>query len=205
VFDYEVGAVGFPPGAQYVALGHLHRRQQVPGFPALHYCGSPLALDFGEVADAKAVLLVDVQAGGEAQVTDVALVAGRPLRTIAGTLAELRGLAGSTGDAWLKVVVREGGRIGLADEVRHLFPNCVDVVVDRPVAPAEGPARPVRPSATPTELFAQFLAERGDGQPELVELFAELLEEAERSESGIEAAISPGPGLSAPAALRAVG
>ena len=60
VFDYWVPATAFPAAAQYVALGHLHRRQQLAGPAPLHYCGSPLQLDFGETANEPVVNLVDV-------------------------------------------------------------------------------------------------------------------------------------------------
>ena len=182
VFEYEVGAVGFPSSAQYVALGHLHRRQQVPGPGQIHYCGSPLALDFGEVADTKGVLVVEAHPGTPARVTDIELSAGRRLRTLTGPLEQIRPLAGTTGDEWLKVVLQEAPRIGLADEVRELFPECVDVVVERPPGPEPtGEPRPSRAGYTPAELFDAFLDERGERQPPLVELFAELLEEAEAS------------------------
>src|SRR5690606_17469096 len=65
VFDYWVPATAFPAAAQYVALGHLHRAQQLPGPAPLHYPGSPLQLDFGETAN-------------EPQVNVVALRRGRP-------------------------------------------------------------------------------------------------------------------------------
>jgi len=49
IFQYELPGGAFPPALHYVALGHLHRTQPVPGAacPAW-YSGSPLALDFGE-------------------------------------------------------------------------------------------------------------------------------------------------------------
>ncbi|BCB87948.1 hypothetical protein Psuf_052610 [Phytohabitans suffuscus] len=48
VMGYAVPATVFPGSAHYVALGHLHRAQQVPGPAPVRYCGSPLAVDFGE-------------------------------------------------------------------------------------------------------------------------------------------------------------
>jgi exonuclease SbcD len=180
VFEYEVGAVGFPSTAQYVALGHLHRRQQLPGAGQLHYCGSPLQLDFGETADVKAVLVVEVHPAMPARVRDVELTAGRRLRTLQGSIDSLRQAVGSTGDDWLKLVVQESPRIGLADEVRELFPSCVDVVIERPEGADRGaPTRASRQGQAPAELFRAFLAERGDVEASLVDLFASLLEEAE--------------------------
>ncbi len=48
IFEYAVPATVFPADAHYVALGHLHRRQRMAAPSPVHYCGSPLAVDFGE-------------------------------------------------------------------------------------------------------------------------------------------------------------
>src|SRR4029079_12416652 len=121
----------FPSSAQYVALGHLHRRQRLPGDGELHYCGSPLALDCGEFRDSRAFLVVEARAGEPASVRDVPVRAGRPLRVVQGTLDQLAE-AEVDGDAWLKVIVEEKARTGLADEVRDLFPTAVDVCIAAP-------------------------------------------------------------------------
>lgn len=183
VFDYEVRAASFPAMAQYVALGHLHRRQQVPGGGQIHYCGSPLQLDFGETKDIKSVSVVEAHAGAAVTVRDIELLQGRRLQSLVGTLDELRELAGEAEGAWLKVIVHEAPRVGLADEVRALFPGAVDVVVERPeaecAAGAQGPERLSRAGRGPAELFGGFLAERGIEDPALVALFAEVLNEIE--------------------------
>ena len=89
VFDYWVPATAFPAAAQYAALGHLHRAQQLPGPAPLHYCGSPLQLDFGETANEPAVNVVDVRPGKPAIVRSVPLTAGSRLRTLRGTLVDV--------------------------------------------------------------------------------------------------------------------
>lgn len=192
IFEYEVNALGFPPNAHYVALGHLHRRQQVPGPGQIHYCGSPLQLDFGETSDIKGVVVVEAHPGMPAKVRDVTLTAGRRLRRVTGTMNDLRALAASTDeadDAYLKVVVQEPARVGLADEVRDLFPHCVDVLVeraehDRPGASGDGGgARAQRP---PEELFAEYLRDQQVEDPILTELFGRLLEEAGGAEDQAE-------------------
>ena len=63
VEEYAVAAQSFPASVAYVALGHLHRPQKLPGGPAIHYCGSPLQLDFGEEDEAKQVNLVELAPG----------------------------------------------------------------------------------------------------------------------------------------------
>ncbi len=177
IFDYWVPAAAFPATAHYVALGHLHRAQAIDGPCPLRYCGSPLQLDFGETKDDKSVAIIDAHPGAPAKVETVALANGRRLRTIGGSLDVLAGLAGTTGDDHLRVVVDERPRAGLADEVRALFPDAVDVTV---VAAETGTAGTVSPGdrlgKAPTELFAEYLAERGVDDPRLTALFGELLE-----------------------------
>jgi exonuclease SbcD len=178
VFEYSVAATAFGSTPHYVALGHLHRQQVVAGPCPIRYSGSPLMLDFGEVADTKGVLLVDGHAGAPATISSVVLTAGRRLRVIEGTLDELRGVTGAVGDDWLKVRVREPMRVGLADEVRALLPQAVDVEVVRDDEP-HGSSRPapVRSGLTPTELFAAYLADQQVDDARLTALFAELYEE----------------------------
>ena len=177
VFEYSLTAHAFPPGLQYVALGHLHRQQLVPGPIPIYYPGSPLQLDFGEVNDEKGVLLVDVHPGKPAIVRPVKLTAGRRLRQIQKPMSELRASNLDTGDDWLKVVVEEKSRPGLADEVRALLPNAVDVVIAS-AADAEHPPRRPRTGRTPQELFAEFLADRSIEADKLAPMFAALLAEA---------------------------
>lgn len=132
-----------------------------------------LQLDFGETADDKAVLVVEAAPGTPAQVRSVALTAGRRLRTVEGDLAALEALAGTTGDDFLRVRVDEPARAGLADDVRALLPDAVEVTVVRPEA--ERRERAERAGRTPIELFDLYLAEQDAADPDLSALFAELL------------------------------
>lgn len=186
VFDYWVPATAFPATAHYVALGHLHRPQQIAAAAPVRYAGSPLQLDFGEAGEDKAVLVVDAGAGQPAAVRSVPLTAGRRLRTVRGSLDDLEELAGTTGDDHVRVVVTGGARAGLADEVRRRFPDAVDVVVE--AAPDEGSRDgPARLGRSPRALFAEYLAERDAEDPRVAALFAELHDELESvSDQGSE-------------------
>ena len=59
----NLGCVGADifAGFDYTALGHLHRPQRVGGQETVRYSGSPIALSFSEVADAKSVVIIDTQ------------------------------------------------------------------------------------------------------------------------------------------------
>ncbi|MBC7325293.1 MAG: exonuclease SbcCD subunit D, partial [Moorella sp. (in: Bacteria)] len=69
-----------PQGAQYVALGHLHRPQAVEGVSApCRYSGSPLAYSFSEAGQAKSVVVADITPGQPAEIREIHLSSGCPL------------------------------------------------------------------------------------------------------------------------------
>jgi exonuclease SbcD len=113
----SVGGVEQVPGSvfdgvDYVALGHLHGPQRLAEH--LRYSGSPLAYSFSEADHHKSVWLVDLDAGGLADVRRQELPVPRRLATIRGQLAEV--LANPTfsalEDHYLSVV--------LTDQVRPM-------------------------------------------------------------------------------------
>ena len=178
IFDYFVPTQAFPADAHYVALGHLHRPQRIAGPCPMRYSGSPLVLDFGEAEGAKSVTLIDATAGVPATATEVPLTSGRRLRTLRGDLASLDDQRTRQDDAYLRIVVEEAPRAGLADEVRRWFPHAVDVTVvvpDRPGADDTWQMDALQRS--PAELFAEYLEAHGVVDPPVQALFAELLEE----------------------------
>ncbi|MDQ3767130.1 MAG: exonuclease subunit SbcD [Actinomycetota bacterium] len=182
VFDYYVDATAFPSDAHYVALGHLHKPQKMPAGAPVHYCGSPLWLDFSDDDEPKTTLIVEAFPGTPAKVRAVPMKAGRRLRTLTGTVAELARVVGTTGDDLLRVRVQEQARAGLGDEVRTMFPETVDVMA----APIESATRDYDRSASsgnPRALFGEYLAERNVGDERLSELFDRLLEETYASAS----------------------
>jgi exonuclease SbcD len=177
--DYMIPAGAFPSAASYVALGHLHRAQLMPGPAPIWYSGSPIQVDFGESDDRKQVLLVDAPATGSARVEPVELTRGWRLRTVTGTLDELSASVG-TDDAFLRVVVREQPRPGLADEVRALLPQAVDVRI-APESSSRAGTDPQPISAglrlSPRDLFAAYLDFSGQARdPRILALFDELLD-----------------------------
>ena len=182
IFDYHVPTHVFPPSASYVALGHLHRTQEIPARCPVWYSGSPVAVDFGEQATTPGVLLVDVAPGRPARVRPVALEAARSLRTLTGTLAELAAID-DAGDALLRVIVTEPVRAGLGAEVRAMLPNAIDVQLAAPAPVAGSAARPSRRGLGPAELFHRYLTDRGIEDRAVEALFAELLDTATLGEA----------------------
>jgi exonuclease SbcD len=196
---YAVPATIFPASAHYVALGHLHRHQQVPAPAPVRYCGSPLAVDFGDGTEPKrrgsgdgtepkrrgsgegenapGLTIVEVTAGSTARARHLPVTAAVPLRTVRGTLDELARL--DAGPAWLRVYLREQPRAGLREQVQELLPRALEVRIDPELVPAPGTAaRPAtRAGRTPTQLFTDYLAARGHADEPVRALFEELYEE----------------------------
>lgn len=197
IFQYAVSASAFPASAHYVALGHLHRAQAIAGPCPIRYSGSPLQLDFGETNDTKTVTVVEAGVGRPASARELPLASGRRLRTIRGSLAELDAMDRGTrsdprsdpgghpgndpNEDWLKVIVRELPRIGLAEEVRKRFPTAVDVVVEDPTSPdrtdLHGKTSVSRGGRSPHELFGDYLKSANEPDPAVLSLFDRLLDE----------------------------
>ena len=149
IFEYNVPASVFPAEAHYVALGHLHRRQTLPAPCPVVYSGSPFAVDFGEQDNTHVVCLVEVTPTTPAKVTDIPITAGRRLRTVHGTVAELVARADELGDDFLRVYVREPTSAGLREEITDALPNALEVRIDPEFAAVVNPARPHRQPGRP--------------------------------------------------------
>lgn len=218
VEEYAVPTNAFPVEAAYVALGHLHRPQALAGPCPIHYCGSPLQLDFGEDGGAKQVNLVEAEPGIRAKVTALPLRAGRPLVTVLGTVADLEALAAergwsagasagaNDGDAdgaagpWLRLEVTEPARAGLADEVRAVLgERVVEVRVARPADGAGARQTTRRDGRTPSQLFGSYLQERGVVDADLERAFAALYDEVHEPEEPLDSEVGPVPAGPPPA------
>jgi exonuclease SbcD len=178
---YTATAQAIPAGPQYVALGHIHAPQPVPGAPVpAEYAGSLLPLDFGEAGERKRVVLVDVEPGTLATVRSAPLAAGRPLRQERGTWEELEARAPELEDSYLDLTVEVGGPDpDLGRRAAERFPFLVRVRAARPaIERRERTAGGDRPPDD--ELYGAYVrASTGeDAPPALLTLFREILEEA---------------------------
>jgi DNA repair protein SbcD/Mre11 len=180
IFDYHLPALAFPPSASYVALGHLHRTQKVPGPCPIWYPGSPIAVDFGEGDNRGAVLLIEASPGRPAKVDTVELASARRLVTLTGTVPDLS-TASIADDALVRVIVTEPARTGLADEVRaavasvNASATVAEVRVQRSDQPRVTGDQRVSSGRSSTELFHDYLADAGVNDTDVERLFAQLL------------------------------
>lgn len=140
--DVRVGGIGDAPasvfaGVDYVALGHLHRAQQIPSDEVLvRYSGSPLAYSFSEEHHAKSVTLIDIPAVGDIVIREIATPVPRRLATIRGTLAALLAdpeLEVHVGD-WVRAVLTDERRpTDAMAQIRGRFPHALQLEFDRPL------------------------------------------------------------------------
>jgi exonuclease SbcD len=183
IASYAVPSTVFPTSTHYVALGHLHRRQQVVAPCPVHYCGSPLAVDFGEEENVPSVTIVEVSADRAARTRDVAIASARRLRTVRGTLDELARISpGDSATEWLRVFVRERPRAGLREAVQEMLPNALEVRIDPETLAEIDPSAsraPRQAGRGPIDLFNSYLSAAGHADPAVSELFERLHADAE--------------------------
>jgi DNA repair protein SbcD/Mre11 len=179
---YAVPPARLPAAAQYVAVGHLHRPQDVTGAPVpTRYAGSPLQLDFGERDQRKSVTIVDAVAGRPAQLDIIPLTSGRALRDVEGTLDELTARADEFGTDFLRVTVAVAQPVpGLADQVRGILPNALII---RPKLPVSLDASPLqdRRGVSPEQQFSDWFQRFNNSvtpSEALLNAFRQLREEA---------------------------
>jgi exonuclease SbcD len=179
LLGYEVPPHVFPVSTHYAALGHLHRYQEIGGPCPIAYSGSPIALDFGEEDNTSVALIVHATPDSRATVRPVPLTGGRRLVTLRGTVDEVVAAGEEAGEAFLRVILKEKAKAGIADMVREKLPNTLDVQIDESFrAKAQTGAVKSRVGRSPTDLFADFLSEREIDDPRLGAMFAELLDES---------------------------
>ncbi|HST48713.1 exonuclease SbcCD subunit D [Jatrophihabitans sp.] len=202
IFEYSVPATVFGAEPHYVALGHLHRRQSLPAPCPVHYCGAPIAVDFGEQDNTSMVLLVEVSPTTPAEVTEIPLTRGRRLRTVYGTFAQLLARADEFGEDYLRVYVSEPGRAGLVEELRTALPNALEIRIDPKfvAATTRSSSAGRMEQQTPQELFDAYCAERTVDDEKVRALFARLHDEVTsadgpgRRPAATASATSRGPG-----------
>ncbi|MCZ4608849.1 exonuclease SbcCD subunit D [Streptomyces sp. Lzd4kr] len=183
IMEYHVPAAIFPVEAHYVALGHLHRRQEIPAACPVHYSGSPYAIDFGEQNNTHVVCLVEASPGTPAHITDIPVTAGRRLRTIEGTVAQLTADPASYGEDYLRLVVTQPGYAGMRDDLYEALPNALQILIhpDHASTGATAGIGVHQPVRTPAQLFADYCDSVGVSDDRVTDLFNQLHDDLTRS------------------------
>jgi exonuclease SbcD len=178
---YAATAQAIPPGPQYVAMGHIHAPQTVPGTPVpAEYAGSLLALDFGEAGEHKRVVIVDAEPGRLAVAETVPITGGRRLVRLNDTWDSIEARADGLADSFLDLTVKTSGTdMSLSERAHQAFPFLVNVRAQRPAGAHRD--RQAKGHRSWEELYAEFYRrEHEEDAPEdLLALFRDVLEEAD--------------------------
>jgi DNA repair protein SbcD/Mre11 len=116
-----------PDNYDYIALGHIHKRQQVKQAPVpTWYCGTPYQIDFGEAGAEKGVHLVDFETNKSPVVHFEPLELLHPLAMITCQEEQLEDILTEWKDThhYLKLRIHvKAPRKGLVDDLRERLGN----------------------------------------------------------------------------------
>ncbi|OEH91676.1 exonuclease SbcCD subunit D [Bacillus solimangrovi] len=188
---YTVRATSLPERAQYTALGHLHRPQNIKHAKSpARYSGSPLAFSFSESSYTKSVTIVELsppKAEKEIKIDEVYLSSGRPLVTwkARNGLQEVYNWLeeGRDKQAWIDLEVNVEHALSI-EEIHRLRKQHRGIIHIRPIFPEmETDEESTKVQKLPIdEMFKRFYQRQtGGGMPEgeLVQLFMELVHDEE--------------------------
>jgi len=162
--DWAASPKALPRGASYIALGHLHKPQQVDARAPAYYAGSLLQLDFGEAGEEKTFNVVTASPGKGGTVETVPYEGGLPLVDLRLSLPELEVAAGRYRKGWLRVTVPLAEMDpDLNRKVRELLPNALVVRAELPEV-EEQPESLLEPGLPPVGHYAAYHF-RAHGQP----------------------------------------
>lgn len=154
-------------GFDYVALGHIHRPQNVA--PGVRYSGSPLKYSFSEISDKKSVTIIELGGKGEVSVRTVPLTPLRDLKEIKGTYAELTARDSYEGttyrDDYMHVILTDEDDVPEAlGKLRVIYRNLMKLEYRNSRTSALG--RVTAPEAvrerTPAQLLGELFVKQND-------------------------------------------
>ena len=147
----------------YVALGHLHRPQNIYR-ETLRYCGTPLKYSLSEADHVKSITSVDIERKGNVTIREIPLTPLRDLRVIRGTYKELTAAKNysetNNNDYVYVVLTDEDEEPEAIQKMRNIYPNITRLRYDN--------------ARTQTSLPDVIVSDHDNKEP--VELFAELYE-----------------------------
>lgn len=182
-------------GFSYVALGHLHRPQGIPG-SGCRYAGSLMKYSFDEADHMKSVSVVEIDGAGQASLRTIALTPRHDLRRISGSFEQVLAAAGSDPgrDDYLSVQLSDLDSIWDAmSRLREVYPNVMQI--ERPQQLCDG-AQPRLAGAgidhrnrSLSQLFREFYEQTTGGplDDEGMDAFVSTVERMKHQE---EAAVS---------------
>ena len=153
----------------YVALGHLHRAQDIEGSRRIRYCGTPLKYSFSEAEHEKSVTVVELAGKGSLKVRTIPLVPKRDLRNLRGSYMELTAkssYAGTNTGDYIHITLTDEEDIPDAmNKLRVIYPNLMSLDYDNLRTRSSGDLTAGETERkTPLQLFGE-LYQWQNGQP----------------------------------------
>ena len=153
----------------YVALGHLHRRQFV-GKETIRYSGSPMKYSFSECHDIKSIEIVDIGKKGDVKIESVELPVVRDVRVVKGTMEQLTSkevvfAEGVSNEDYICAIVTDEDRVtDGAERLLRWYPNLLTIMYERDIAEGQELTVANIKGKTPYELFEEYY-EMVNGKP----------------------------------------
>ncbi|MDP4266487.1 MAG: exonuclease subunit SbcD [Bacteroidota bacterium] len=180
----EIFTSNIPKNIQYVALGHLHRKQLITSLPCpVVYSGSPLGYSFSEADQKKFVSIVEVEPGKQAKVEYIEIQKGKKLKRICyDDILKASEWLKENRDTTLVELTMQSDNYLTAEERKLLndsHPNIINLIPIVKSSPlnSENPIKEIDISKDIEDLFIEFFKYKNSGQlpsNELLSLFREL-------------------------------
>ena len=191
----DISAEDFPNTFDYIALGHLHRPQQVGGKTHIRYSGSPYPLSFSESGTEKKMILINTGNNKLTHIEEIKIPVFRKLHSIKGNLDEclhqLEELArdNKESETWVEVNLNDEPAVGNVFSLieKHIKDLPVKVLSVRnlqakkqvDITRIEAADRQLT-ELQPDEVFKKKCEETGfdlEEHPEILDAFYEVLNE----------------------------
>ena len=178
-------------GFHYVALGHLHRPQQIKcsGTP-VHYSGSLLKYSFDEADHVKSVALVDMDGDGKCRIQAIPIRPRRDVRRVTARFADLLASKrdGDGHDDYLEItLLDEGPIVNPMNRLREVFPNSAQLRrASEDCETKTSASRLAHENQSELELFRTFYAHVAgktleDGHEQVLKGVIDAMRQAERN------------------------
>lgn len=146
----------------YVALGHIHRPQQIGDRP-VYYAGSPLKYSFSEALHDKSVNIVTLNEKGDMTVTKEKLTPLREMRILKGSLEQiLQAAHWEQNTDYVQVTLTDEAELyDPLGTLRSVYPNIMQLLFSKKQEMGQEAAerRQAERSRTPIQLYRDFYQE----------------------------------------------
>jgi len=171
-----------PARVQYVALGHLHRKQTVSETPCpLVYCGSPVSYSFSEAGQKKYVSIVELEPAKSAVISYVELIKGKTLtRKTFDSIDKAVDWLLENQEMLVELTIVSDDYLSATDRKRlyNSHPNIISII---PVTKKQENSLSDKPeidlNKSIGELFVEYFVSRNGQNPDhkLMDIFTEVL------------------------------